>query len=305
VAKITQRKGMNTPHDFLTMDWLQKINFSLPADAALEVDMLRLDLIHPLISGNKWLKLHDWLTKFRRGNYNGILTLGGPWSNHLHACGYACFKENIHMTALVKGYEGMENAMLSDLRNWGCTIEFISRKHYFDTNYAEKIAEKENLLLIPMGGEGPEGEAGVMAWFNQLPMKHYDYIFCSVGTGTTLSGMAKSHISCNHLIGVDPGTGDRSLSERISTLNENSSSKIISLENGGGKMGRLTPEISGFMDDWFAQTGIHLDFVYTAPMCKFFVKMALLRQLKQGCRVLLVHTGGLQGNRSFAKLPVE
>ncbi len=296
---------MNTAHDFLTMEWIQKVNFSLPANVGLQVDMLRLDLIHPMISGNKWLKLHYWLEKFRVGNYSGILTLGGPWSNHLHACAYACFQEKIPMKALVKGYAGLENAMVQDLKLWGCTHKFINRQHFFDTTFAEQIAEKENYLLIPMGGEGPEGEAGVIDWFNQLPLPDYDYIFCSVGTGTTLSGIAKSNISCKNLIGVDPGTNDKNLPERVSALNNICGGKRVSIEKGGDKMGKLTADISNFMQDWLAQTGIPLDFVYTAPMCKTFVKMAELGQLLPGSRVLLVHTGGLQGNRSFAALPVE
>lgn len=296
---------MNTAHDFLTMEWIQKVNFSLPANVGLQVDMLRLDLIHPMISGNKWLKLHYWLEKFRKGNFSGILTLGGPWSNHLHASGYACLMETIPMKALVKGYAGMENAMLTDLQLWGCNVEFVNRQQFFDITFAQQIAKNENYLLIPMGGEGPEGEAGVMAWFNQLSLKNYDYIFCSVGTGTTLSGIAKSHISCNNLIGVDPGTGDKGLVESVSQLNEDITGKIVTLEKGGEKMGKLAPEMVEFMQEWFAQTGIPLDFVYTAPMCKTFVKMAELGQLLPGSRVLLVHTGGLQGNRSFVALPVE
>jgi 1-aminocyclopropane-1-carboxylate deaminase len=295
---------MITAHDFLTMEWIQKVNFSMPANVGLQVEMLRLDLIHPQISGNKWLKLHYWLEKFGAGKYSGILTLGGPWSNHLHACGYACHKENIPMKALVKGYTGMENAMLSDLQLWGCNVEFVTRQQFFDITYAEQIAKKENYLLIPMGGEGPEGEAGVISWFHQLPHSYYDYIFCSVGTGTTLSGIAKSNLSCKNLIGVDPGTGDKNLMEKISGLDD-FNSKRISLEKGGDKMGMLTPEISAFMQEWLAKTGIPLDFVYTAPMCKTFVKMAESGQLMPGSRVLLVHTGGLQGNRSFANLPVE
>ena len=294
---------MNTAHDFLASDWLQKVNLNYPGTSGIQMEMLRLDLIHPLISGNKWLKLHYWLKKFREGNYSGILTLGGPWSNHLHACGYACFQEKIPMMAFIKGYAGMNNAMLQDLIRWGCTHKFINRHQFFDNTFAEQIAEKENYLLIPMGGNGQEGEAGVIDWFNQLPLPYYDYIFCSVGTGTTLAGIAKSTISCKKLIGVDPGTGDKNLPERVLRLNNIIGGKRVSLENGGDKMGKRTSESSAFMQEWLAQTGIPLDFVYTAPMCKTFVKMAEAGQLVQGSSVLLVHTGGLQGNRSFANTP--
>ena len=38
-----------------------------------------------VISGNKWFKLKYHLDNFNAGNYKGILTFGGAWSNHIVA----------------------------------------------------------------------------------------------------------------------------------------------------------------------------------------------------------------------------
>ena len=55
--------------------------------AEIELWIKRDDLIHPLISGNKWRKLSGVL----RGDkhFNSVHTFGGPYSNHLVALGIA------------------------------------------------------------------------------------------------------------------------------------------------------------------------------------------------------------------------
>jgi 1-aminocyclopropane-1-carboxylate deaminase/D-cysteine desulfhydrase-like pyridoxal-dependent ACC family enzyme len=294
---------MEKGNDFLTKQWLQKV--SLPYLAATEIStyMLRLDLIHPLVSGNKWLKLHDWLKKFESRRFSGILTAGGPWSNHLHACGYACHLHQIPMVALIKGNPTIKNAMLNDLQSWNCTIEFVTRDFFYNKSYATEKAASMDYLYIPMGGEGEEGTAGVQEWFNNLPLPHFDYIFCSVGTGTTLKGIAQSNMSFNNLLAIDPGTGDKNLAIAIENINIALKTQKITTIVAGKKMGKLSAETEQVIRYWYEQTGIALDLVYTAPMCHIFQKMAVLQQLPKGCSVLLIHTGGLQGNRSFGHLP--
>ena len=44
------------------------------------VDVLRLDKVHPVISGNKWFKLQFYLQEAIQSNKKHILTYGGPWS---------------------------------------------------------------------------------------------------------------------------------------------------------------------------------------------------------------------------------
>lgn len=55
------------------------------------------------------------------------------------------------------------------------------------------------------------------------------------------------------------------------------------------------------MNDFFHETGIPTDFVYTAKLFR-----AALDLLKKGTihpleKILVVHSGGLQGNRSLPK----
>ncbi|EGH98316.1 1-aminocyclopropane-1-carboxylate deaminase, partial [Pseudomonas amygdali pv. lachrymans str. M302278] len=61
----------------LSLPWLQH--------AGVEVAMLRLDRIDTLISGNKWFKLSDHLKQAVTVGAQGVISLGGAHSNHLHA----------------------------------------------------------------------------------------------------------------------------------------------------------------------------------------------------------------------------
>lgn len=291
--------GTGSINDYLKQEWIHQVRHPILKQHVIASDILRLDRIHPQISGNKWLKLDHWLQKFRQGNYKGILTAGGPWSNHLHACAFACFENGIPMEALVKGHEGMNNAMLDDLLNWKVSLRFVNRGLFYQKEHWEKYALENNLLFIPMGGDGPEGVAGVTHWMNQLPLGDYDEIFCSVGTGTTLEGIAASNLRFLQLTGADPGTGDEKLAGKIAALNQHLPGKTIRLLQSGKRMGILTPDIQHFMQDWFHKTGIMADFVYTAPMFKLFLEMVAKNEFNPDSRVLLIHTGGLQGNRSI------
>lgn len=294
--------GIGSINDFLMQEWIHPVRHPLLVQHLVTADMLRLDRIHPQVSGNKWLKLDHWIQKFNKGNYKGILTAGGPWSNHLHACAFACFKNAIPMEALVKGHEGMNNAMLGDLMNWKVALRFVNRGLFYQKEHWENYAAEHNLLFIPLGGDGPEGVAGVTHWMNQLPLGNYDEVFCSVGTGTTLAGIAASNLQFLQITGADPGTGDKKLADKLAALNQHLPGKKIRLLQSGKRMGKLTPDIQYFMQGWFHKTGIMADFVYTAPLFRLFLEMVTKKELAAGSRILLIHTGGLQGNRSMEGL---
>jgi 1-aminocyclopropane-1-carboxylate deaminase/D-cysteine desulfhydrase-like pyridoxal-dependent ACC family enzyme len=303
-ANIVEFKGFDIDKDLLSKPWLQSVQWPTAISKNIHFDMLRLDLIHPLVSGNKWLKLQGWIEKAEQGTWNGIITSGGPWSNFLHACGYACFINKIPLQILVKGNQDLETAMLKDLKTWGTQITFLNRQSFYDKKVAAEIAEKQEYLHIPMGGDGPEGESGVRKWMDALPLEYYDIICCAAGTGTTAAGIAKSKLEFNELWIFDPGTKDASLKKRFDqNINHRHAKKTI-LHQLPGKFGKLTPELASFMQHWYEMTGIALDFVYTAPMCHTLVEMIAAGNIHPGTRMLIIHTGGIQGNRSHPELPV-
>ena len=74
---------------------IDKIQTSFLQNKNVDLNVLRLDKIHRIISGNKWFKLKYHLDNFNAGNYNGIITFGGAWSNHIVATACACHLKKI------------------------------------------------------------------------------------------------------------------------------------------------------------------------------------------------------------------
>ena len=64
---------------------IDKVSMPLLTEKKVSVDVLRLDKIHPLISGNKWFKLRYYIEEAKQENKKTILTFGGAWSNHILA----------------------------------------------------------------------------------------------------------------------------------------------------------------------------------------------------------------------------
>src|SRR5690606_7435618 len=76
---------------------------------------------------------------------------------------------------------------------------------------------------------------------------------------------------------------------------------MLETEYHFGGFGKHKPELISFMNNFRRQQGIPLDFVYTAKMM-----YGLLRCIEkydwQDKKIVALHTGGLQGNRSIQHL---
>ena len=53
-----------------------------------KVDLLRLDVIHPIVSGNKFYKLRYYIELALEKGVSTVASFGGPYSNHIVALAY-------------------------------------------------------------------------------------------------------------------------------------------------------------------------------------------------------------------------
>src|SRR5262245_35256824 len=81
----------------------QSIRKPLHKSNRISVDVLRLDIMHPEISGNKWFKLKYHIEAALREKKKGIVTFGGAYSNHLVATAVACHENGLASTGMVRG----------------------------------------------------------------------------------------------------------------------------------------------------------------------------------------------------------
>ncbi len=171
-----------------------KIHGYFLQDKKVELDVLRLDKIHPVISGNKWFKLKYHLDNFNAGNYEGIVTFGGAWSNHVLATACACYLQRINCIGIIRGESpGSPSATLYEAIKYGMELKFIPRQDYSrrkTDEFLESVKKEFPLYyIIPEGGAGPEGEKGAGEILQHIDRKNYTHIACAVGTGTMFNGI--------------------------------------------------------------------------------------------------------------------
>src|ERR1700733_7844025 len=131
----------------------------------LQVDILRLDEIHPEISGNKWFKLKYYLREALQKKCSSILTFGGAWSNHIIATAYISKLYGLQSTGIIRGERPLAlSQTLQAAIDFGMKLEFISRESYASKNedaFRKVFADKfDNHYVIPEGGAGPMGIRG-------------------------------------------------------------------------------------------------------------------------------------------------
>lgn len=265
--------------------------------------VLRLDLIHPVISGNKWFKLKIYLEDALRLGMDTLVTYGGAYSNHIVAAAAACRLHGLKSIGIIRGEKPLTlSPTLQDASSYGMELEFISREDYRNRRVPEHIAARQNTYLVSEGGygiKGAEGAASILAEAGG----NYTHIVAAAGTGTMLAGLVLAAGAGQEVIGIPVLKNLNSLREEIDALLPQEKKGSFRLLDGFhfGGYARHNAELIRFMNSWYELTGVPTDFVYTGKL--FFALDQLMQQgyFPEGSRVLVIHSGGLQGNRSLPK----
>lgn len=291
-----------TKTDNIKIDLLQN---KLPDESKISVSMLRLDLIDPVISGNKIFKLHYFLEDAKNSSHKLIITFGGAYSNHLAATAFACKKAGLKCIGFVRGEKPKElsHTLLFCLEN-GMQLEFISRELYKEINeekfHKELIKKYGDHTLIPEGGFSRKGANGAKLICKYFNSKNFSHVCCAVGTATTLAGLINGSNKETEILGFSVLKNLNDIEERLSFLCVESSKKysVIQDYHFGGyakKNNKLISFINSFYDD----NKIPLDFVYTGKMMYGVYDLIGKKYFPEGSNILTIHTGGLQGNKSL------
>ncbi len=283
-------------------------------DPILETIGIRLlikrdDLIHPVISGNKWRKLRHHITKAAMDAHHTVLTFGGAFSNHIAATAQACFNAGLDSIGIIRGEElagGDLNPTLSTAKGLGMELYFISREEYREktnTAYIATLRERFGRYhLIPEGGADALGVKGCTEILPEVA-DHYDIVCCAAGTGTTLAGLLLSLPQGKRLIGFPALKGGEFLQGETmrlcdeSGIRPSSGPDALRLETDYhfGGYARMTAELHRFITGFTERTGIPLDPVYTGKMMFGIYDLISKERFDRGTTLLSIHTGGLQG----------
>jgi len=283
----------------------QKINFDLFGNN-IEVYVKREDLIHPLVSGNKWRKLKYNLIQAKKENHTTILTFGGAFSNHILAVSFACKILGFHSIGVIRGEEISEkineNYTLSLAQKNQMKLHFISRDEYRKKHTKEFTENLQKLFgkfyLIPEGGTNDLAVKGCQEILCEQD-DFFDYICCAVGTGGTISGIINASKSHQNVLGFSVLKGNF-LDNEIRKFAKNDNWKLFQEYHLGG-YAKINSDLIRFIQEFKRQTNITLDPIYTGKMCLAIADLISKEYFKKKSKIAIVHTGGLQGIEGINK----
>lgn len=280
-----------------------KLNWPVAERYKTELWVKRDDLLHPIISGNKWRKLKYALLDAQQRKVKHIISFGGGYSNHLHALGYCCHQLDIKFTALVRGnYTCNPTPMLRDLSSWQVDIQYLSKVEFKQRTQPEFIQQLQqrysNALIIPEGGTQQQALQGVGEIVSELHQT-YDYIVAPVASGGTLAGLIASTPNTSQVLGVAVLKGEGYLEGLVQNLlpKPYKNWHIEHTWHGGG-YAKTPSALTQFCRQFSAETAISVEPVYSGKL--FYALAHLLQQgfFATGSKILALHTGGLQGSRT-------
>ncbi|MFT4154730.1 1-aminocyclopropane-1-carboxylate deaminase/D-cysteine desulfhydrase [Parafilimonas sp.] len=279
---------------------VQPIKSKAFGSSDIHVDVLRLDKLHPVVSGNKWFKLKYYLQQAKNVGNHSVATFGGAFSNHIIATAYSCNKLNIQCTGFIRGEAPQQYSQtLLDVMALNMQLIFLSREAY--KNKQAVMDANPSMFFIPEGGYGMEGAKGAGEMLQLVPdLYKYNYIACAVGTGTMLAGIANAALPHQQCIGISVMKNNVGLDEAVSALLRDKVQQrrmhILHNYHFGG-YAKYSPQLAAFMKQVETDQNLPLDFVYTARAFYAVCDLAERNFFPQGSNVVFIHSGGLQGNR--------
>ncbi|KAB0550438.1 pyridoxal-phosphate dependent enzyme [Pseudomonas argentinensis] len=288
---------------------LQRVHFDWLA--GVELAVLRLDLIDPLISGNKWFKLAPHLRLAAERGAAGIVSLGGAHSNHLHALAAAGQRFSFATVGLLRGHP-QNTPTVQDLQGFGMQLHWLGyggyRERHSPAFWSPWHARYPGFTAVPEGGGGLPGALGcaqlpamVAAQLPALGWDDYHGWWLAAGTGTTLAGLVVGEGGRRTVHGALAVPLDHGVPEQVRSLLSEagvSDAGYRLLDACRGGFARQDAELLAFMTQCEAQSGLPLEPLYTAKALLALRDAIGRGEVEAGRRLVFVHTGGLQGRRA-------
>ena len=245
----------HAPLEPLQLDWLNGVGLAV----------LRLDRIDPLISGNKWFKLTEHLAQARRAGATGVMSLGGAYSNHLHALAAAGKRFGFPTVGLLRGHP-QDTPTVFDLKALGMQLHWLG-----------------------YGGYRARHEAGFwLPWREQYPGFHP----IPEGGG----GLAGAEAGGHWVYGAMAVPDDHGVAQNVNAIVQDG---YALLDASRGGFAKVDPLLLDFIERTEQACGLPLEPLYTGKALLALKQQVEAGRFTPGTRLIFIHTGGLQGRRGF------
>jgi len=289
----------HAPLQPLRLPWLESAN--------IEAAILRLDLVDPLISGNKWFKLRHHLLQAHEARAPGLISLGGNHSNHLHALAAAGKRFGFATAGLLRGH-AQDTPTVRDLQALGMELHWLGHGGYRARHqpgfWAPWQAQYPGWYCIPEGGGGLEGARGCALIVEQAKLQlaalgwpDYHAWWLAAGTGTTLAGLVLAEAGRHAVHGALAVPLGHGVPQAVAELAGTRGYQLHEACRGG--FARFDDDLLAFIDETERHTGIALEALYTGKALLALREQAQVGLFAAGTRLIFLHTGGLQGRRGY------
>jgi 1-aminocyclopropane-1-carboxylate deaminase len=266
--------------------------------------ILREDLNHSHISGNKWYKLKYNIEEAKKQGKDTLLTFGGAYSNHIYAVAAAGKIFNLNTIGIIRGEEHLPlNPTLSFAKEQGMAIHYLDRTSYRKKNSPELLDFLKNqfgdFYLLPEGGTNSLAVKGCSEIIKHINI-NFDYICCPCGTGGTLAGLISGLNGKSFALGFAVLKGASFLKENVDSLLGYEGKPLlknwdINLGYHIGGYAKINKELLDFTANFSLTHKIPIEPIYTGKMLYGIYDLIKQGHFKKGSKIIAVHTGGLQG----------
>ncbi len=283
----------------------QIVQHKLLDERGISLVVKREDEIHPYISGNKYRKLKYNLKEAQKQGLKTLLSFGGAYSNHISALSFAGKIHGFETVGIIRGDElGHDlnktldqNSTLKFAHENGMRFNFISRENYREKESPEFLEKLKgqfgNFYLIPEGGTNELAVKGCEEILKEED-EQFDFVCVAVGTGGTISGLIKKAAEHQKILGFPSLKGaflEAIIKEKV---NDSKNWKLIHEYHFGG-YAKINENLISFINDFYQQTTIPLDPIYTGKMMFGIMDLVQKDFFNRNSSILMIHTGGLQG----------
>jgi 1-aminocyclopropane-1-carboxylate deaminase len=270
----------------------------------VETSIARFDLLHPIVSGNKWFKLKYYIEEAIKYQKNCIASFGGTYSNHIVALAFVCKENGLRSVGIIRGdCTTALSPTLAQAKEFGMELIFTSRTKYNEKESIKNEFNNPNWYWVNEGGYGIIGAKGA----TEMPTytsKDNSAIICAVGTGTMMAGLINQSRPYQTVTGISVLKNNFSINDEISNLltvsAKNKPFNILHEYHFGG-YAKTNKQLLDFMNHLWEKEKIPTDIVYTGKMVFAVDQLIKNNYFKKGTKLTIIHSGGLQGNCSLPK----
>ncbi len=301
LRKLGRALGLQIPSP------LQQVQSPLLTRKGVSLFVKRDDLIHPLLSGNKWRKLKYNIIEAKRQGKTTLLSFGGAYSNHIHALAAAGKLLGFRTIGIIRGEKPSRlSPTLQFAQAQGMELRFISRAEYREKKrqacQEHWQAEFPDAYILPEGGSNVAalpGCAEIIAEIDQQ-LGYSRYIIAApVGSGGTVAGLLKAKPS-PEVLGCAVLKNGEFLREDIASLLQRSVEDFVLLTRYHcGGYAKAPDYLLEFIRQFRQEFGIVLEPVYSGKL--FYALFDLIENdyFAPETSLVALHTGGLQGLAGF------